>query len=373
MMQHIKKIIEDTIQSGKIVGASVIIAKESDIVLETHAGFAKRELNQPVTENTLFRLASMTKPIVSAVALALVEKGILQLDAPITTWLPDFKPTLADGTSATITLRHLLTHTSGLSYGFLQVNNEPYSSYGISDGLDDSVLSIDENLKRLAKAPLLFEPGTRWHYSLATDVLGGLLEKACDQPLSTIVEEYVTKPLAMKNTAFYLDNIDNLARAYVDSDQEPRLMDLHDSVQLPDAGKILFTPCRVGMKNIYASGGAGLASTARDYLKFLEAIRMGGAPILTHASNEAFMRDAVHPLDVEIRGVGVGFSLGYFVIRDSKLANTLRPAGSVDFGSAYGCFSFVDPINAISAVMLVNTTLDEANLFTAKITEAIYA
>ena len=131
-MKNVEKVLHEFVDSGKIVGASILVAQHGKVIIEKQAGFADREAKKPVTENTLFRLASMTKPITSAAAMALVEKGVIGLDTLITEWLPNFTPKSPDGTVGKITVRHLLTHTSGLSYGFVSPDNEPYYSAGVS-------------------------------------------------------------------------------------------------------------------------------------------------------------------------------------------------------------------------------------------------
>src|SRR3990167_4241655 len=132
---EINPIIQAAINAERIVGASVMIAQHGKIIFSSHAGWANRETKQPVSEQSIFRLASLTKPIVSAAALALIEKGKLALDTPVTHWLPNFTPKTTDGAIAKITLQHLLTHTAGLTYGFLFADSEPYHSAGVSDGL----------------------------------------------------------------------------------------------------------------------------------------------------------------------------------------------------------------------------------------------
>ena len=371
-MKAIENVIKNAIESGKVVGASVLVIKEGQTLFESHTGLADRDRQTPVTSQTIFRLASMTKPIATAAALALVEQGVLSLDAFITDWLPDFKPTLADGTPGRITIRHLLTHTSGLSYGFLMLNNEPYYSAGISDGIDETVLSLDDNLARLARVPLLFEPGSNWCYSLSTDVLGAVLAKATGKTIPEIIAEMVTQPLSMQDTVFHLDSIDRLARAYKDDGDTPRLMALHDSVPLPELGDIYYAPCRITNDNAYPSAGAGMAGTARDYALFLEAIRTGGHPILNSSSIALMTEDAVPTFDISVAGPGVGFGMGFSMIRDSVLANTPRHRGSFGWGGVYGGQMFVDPTESLSVVILTNTALEGCFAFADAITQAIY-
>ncbi|SRR5579885_1662481 len=372
----VHQVIEDAVSAGRIVGASVIVAQHGEVILEHHTGWADREEKRPVTEETIFRLASMTKPIVSAATLALVEKDVLSLDTPISCWLPAFTPRLSNGNQAVITLRHLLTHTAGLTYGFLFAENNPLQSAGVSDGIDESVLSLDDNLERLATVPLMFAPGTSWCYSLATDVLGAVLERACNQPLPQIIEEWVTGPLGMKDTTFHLSSHERLAKAYADSHEangSARVMQNKDKVLLEGCGYIHYAPGRITNKQAYPSAGAGMAGTARDYLIFLEALRNGGQPILSRQSVDLLTSDAVKDFDVPAAGPGFGFSMGFAVVRDSQTANTPRHAGSYDWGGVYGTKMFVDPEIGLSAVMLTNTALEGlTGKFSNDVTRAIY-
>jgi CubicO group peptidase (beta-lactamase class C family) len=168
----------------RLVGAVILIHRDGRPFYEKAVGFADREAGKPMSADTVFRLASMTKPIVSAATLACAEAGLLAIDDEVTCFLPDFRPRMPEGDEARITLRHLLTHTSGLSYGFLQPGDSAYEKAGISDGIDRPGISLEDNLRRLGQLRLNFAPGDAWHYSLATDVLGAVVAKASGQSLT---------------------------------------------------------------------------------------------------------------------------------------------------------------------------------------------
>lgn len=372
--EAINTVVADALQAERIVGTSILVAKKGEVICEIHAGFADREASKPVSSQTIFRLASMTKPIVSTVALALIEENFLSLDSPVARWLPSFKPRTMDGKVADISVRHLLTHTSGLTYGFLSSDNEPYFSAGVSDGIDESVLSLEENLERLAKVPLLFAPGSAWCYSLSTDVLGAVIEGVTRNSLAEVVSEYITSPLGMRDTAFGVSEENRLAKAYADSgpDLPARRMKEKDQVLLEGCGPIHYAPGRITNPAAYASGGSGMAGTAVDYLKFLEVIRQGGHPVLSADSVNLLTQDAVAGLDVAAAGPGYGFGMGFAVVRDSVLANTPRNKGSYDWGGVYGTKMFVDPAAELSVVMLTNTALEGLGKFPEDITSAIY-
>ncbi len=161
----------------RVVGAVVLVSEEEGSVYAQAAGLADRASKRPMRRDAIFLLSSLTKPIVAATALAMIEQGILHFDDPVTRWLPDFKPKLADGRAPTITTRHLLTHTAGLGYGFFQPPGSAYHRLSVSDGMDAPGRLLDDNLSRLASAPLAFAPGEGWAYSLALDVLGGVIAR----------------------------------------------------------------------------------------------------------------------------------------------------------------------------------------------------
>ena len=321
-------------------------------------------------EDAVFRLASITKPLVSAAAMRLVEHGVLALDRPVTDWLPDFRPRLPDGTAPPITIDQLLTHTAGLSYRFGEPTGSAYHRLNISDGLDQPGLSLAENLGRLAQAPLACPPGTTWRYSLAIDVLGAAMEKAAGAPLPDLVARLVTGPLGLTDTAFRVTDRSRLAAAYADGQPEPVLMTDGMAVPLWD-GATIFAPSRLLDPASYPSGGAGMAGTADDILAFLEAIRCGGAPILKPETVAVMMRNHLRP-GVEQKP-GWGFGYGWAVLTDPAAGETPQAKGTVRWGGAYGHNWFIDPVNELSVVALANTAFEGMiGRFVTDVRDAVY-
>ncbi len=373
-MKHLRKVIDQALDAGKVIGTSIIIAQHGDVIFETHSGWADCEAKKSVTENTIFRLASLTKPLTSSATFALIEKGLLSLDTSIMEWLPHFTPKAPDGKIYPITIRHLLTHTSGLSYGFYFPHNEPYRSAGVSDGMENNELTLEENVARLAAVPLMFKPGEQWRYSLGIDVLGAVLEKVTGKPLSQVIEQYVTEPLGMKDTSFYVKESRHLATAYFDNSNggEACLMSAEQKVPIENAGDLYFGPDRILNPRAYPSGGGGMASTARDYLQFLEAIRQGGAPILNQTSIACLTQDAVPGYEVALPWPGYGFGMGFGMIRDAEVANSPRSVGSYEWSGAYGNNAFVDPAIGLSVVILTNTAFYGLKEFALNVPRAVY-
>jgi CubicO group peptidase (beta-lactamase class C family) len=372
----IDALVDRFLSAQRLVGVVVLILRDGQPFYSRAAGFADREAGTPMAMDTIFRLASMTKPIVSVATLALAEAGLLDLDDPVTAFLPDFSPPGPDGKEAIITIRHLLTHTSGLSYGFLQEGESVYRQAGISDGVDRPGISLEENLRRIAAVPLRFAPGSAWHYSLATDVLGAVLSAASGETLPEIVASRVTRPLGMTDSAFIATQSERLATPYADA-PAPGLAPVRmtDPFVLPqvDGGPVHFSPGRATDASAYASGGAGMVGTAADYIRFLEAIRLGGAPVLSPAGATTLVADAVPGMEIDLSGPGWGFGHGVGHLRDPVAAETPANAGSWAWGGVYGTSCWVDPTGRISAVALTNTALEGTNGdFTREIVKAAY-
>ncbi len=181
--KSVNEVIDRTLEEKRIEGTVIQIALGGNLVYSRPAGWADREQKRPMQENALFRYASVTKPIVSTAALVLISQGKLQLNDLVEKWLPAFRPKLPNGQYASMAVHHLMTHTAGLTYRFFQEEKGTYELAGVSDGMDLAGITLEENLQRLASVPLLYEPGKMWRYSIATDVLGAVIEKVTGMPL----------------------------------------------------------------------------------------------------------------------------------------------------------------------------------------------
>lgn len=364
--------IASALDEKRLVGTVVLVARDGEIIYRRAAGLADREVGLAMREDTIFRLASITKPIVTIAAMRLVEQARIGLDDPVTRWLPEFRPRLPDGGEATIRIRHLLTHTSGLGYSFSEEDGGPYISAGISDGLDQPGLPLAENLRRIASVSLRFAPGSDWQYSLAMDVLGGVIEAETGMPLGEAIAELVTRPLGLADTAFSVRDRSRLAAAYMDASPEPTLMG-ENALVMSQMGPIRFAPNRIFDPASYHSGGAGMAGTATDVLSVLETIRRGGAPLLSNETVQTMAMDQAggHRQQHE---PGSGFGFGWSVIADPAEAGVPFPKGTLKWGGVYGHSWFIDPVNGLTVVALTNTTLEGMwGKFTVDLRQAIYA
>jgi CubicO group peptidase (beta-lactamase class C family) len=303
--------------------------------------------------------------------MRLIEQGRIGLDDPVTRWLPDFRPRLKDGSEPIIRIRDLLTHTSGLAYSFME-KDSPYLKAGVSDGIAEPGLSLEDNLNRLASVPLLFPPATKWQYSLAIDVLGGVIEKELGVRLGEAVEQLVMLPLGLRDTAFQVTDCERLAAAYMDALPEPKRME--DEASIPAfEGVVKFAPDRIFDPKSYHSGGGGMAGTAHDVLTILETIRKGGAPLLSAETVAQMTRDQAHGLRQQ-QYPGFGFGFGWAVVTDPVVANVPWSKGTYRWGGVYGHQWFVDPHKELTVVALTNTALEGmSGQFTLDLRDAIYA
>jgi CubicO group peptidase (beta-lactamase class C family) len=368
---RLDQVIERTLEERRIVGTVVLVAKGGEIAYSRAAGFADREAGRSMREDCIFLLASVAKPIVTAAALRLIEDGRISLGDSVRRWLPEFAPRLADGSVPEITIHHLLTHSAGLSYVFMEDQDGPYHRLRISSGFDRTDADLDEIVRRISAAPLAYEPGKGWGYSMAIDVLGAVIEKATRQSLPRVVADLVLKPLGMKDTGFEIVDSNRLVTHYADGDPKPRPIAADDRVNF--FGKpVEFSPVRLLERDskAFPSGGAGMAGTASDVLKFLETVRAGGLL-------QPETRSAMFKVQAQTRGQAEGpgweFGFGGAVLADPKAAGTPQARGTLQWNGAYGHKWFIDPTNDLTVVALTNTTFEGmVGRFTVDVRNAVY-
>ncbi|WP_240655435.1 serine hydrolase domain-containing protein [Paraburkholderia phosphatilytica] len=377
---RVDAVIDAALAKQSLVGTVVLIAHDGDVVYRRAAGFADRETQRAMREDTVFRYASLTKPIVTVAALRLVEAGVLRADDPVTRWLPAFRPQLADGTEPVITVHQLLTHTSGLGYGFQEPPDAPYRTFDVLDGMEYVPgATLADNLQRLAAAPLFAAPGSGFRYSLSLDVLGAVIERATGSALPEVVERLVTGPLKMGDTAFHAREPERLAVPYADARAErgetgPQRMNGDTVVPMPEGlGTTLrFSPDRALDASAYPSGGAGMVGTAEDFLRFLEAVRTGGAPFAEPSTAKRMFEPHVGA-EAEVIGPGWGFGYGGALLVDPAPTSAPMNAGTLLWGGVYGHMWFVDRAARLSVVALTDTAFEGMiGGFTVEIQRAVY-
>jgi CubicO group peptidase (beta-lactamase class C family) len=336
------------VAAGKIAGAYLMIGRHGKVAFQEGFGVQGPGQTTPMSDETIFRVFSMTKPIVSVTAMTLVEEGKLDLDAPVSKYLPEYanlRVWQADGTSVPASkpmlVRNLMSHTSGLIYGFIQPTT-PISQAWAAGGENRNDLTAREYAKVIAKLPLRSEPGTAWYYSRSTDVLGAVVEVAGGKPLDVLVRERVTAPLGMTDTAFFQQEARRARFA------EPAKGDATIYYDYAKPTPLL-------------SAGGGLSSTAEDYLRFVLMLEGGGqykgVRILKTATLERMRQDETTP---EMRkaglffpGAGMGFGLGFSLVEDDKVQ---RPGdGTFSWWGIAGTEFWVDPKNDVFMVFMVQS------------------
>ncbi len=352
--------------AGRVVGTVVLVQDHGKLVYARAAGHADREAGTPMALDTVFRWASLTKPVVAVTALALIERGRLDLRDPVTRFLPAFTPRLPDGSAPPISVQHLLTHTAGLAYPSL-APDDPYVVAGVSSGLDQPGMSMEENLHRIASAPLYFRPGSAWRYSVATDVLGAIIAVVHGGSLADAVATFVTEPLRMRDSGFIVQEPARLAVPYADGD--PGAVRMHEPHQVQD---LVFSPARAFDQRSFQSGGGGMVGTAEDFMIFLDSLRGDGAPILTRATVELASTNQIGSLrNDEEPGWGFGHLSGVLV--DPEHARSPASVGTLSWGGVYGHSWFYDPLADLSVVGLTNTALEGCSgSFPAEVQRAVY-
>ncbi|WP_293901071.1 serine hydrolase domain-containing protein [Phenylobacterium sp.] len=349
-------LVDAALAEQRIAGAVVLVAKDGALAYARAAGQSDRETGQAMTPDTIFRASSLTKPIVTAAFLSLVEDEVMGLDDPVIRWLPGFQPAF-QGQVPTITLRQLLTHTAGLSYGFMQPDDGPYLTLGVSDGMDQPGLGFPEELARITEAGLVFPPGAAWLYSVGLDVLGAAIEAATGKTLPQVVAERVTEKVGMADTGFGVSDRARLATAYADGPPPVRMGQTH-TVPFAELSGIKFAPDRLFDPGSFPSGGAGMTCSAPDFISFLEAIRTGGRPIVTQATASSMLTNQTGGHLIVTSGPGWGFGFGGAVMLDPVPSESPLPAGAWMWGGVYGHSWFVDPASQLSFVLMTNTSTE---------------
>ncbi|WP_426240650.1 serine hydrolase domain-containing protein [Pararhizobium sp. DWP1-1-3] len=366
---RLNQVIDRFLETGKITGTVVLAYQHGQPLFRRAAGFADREAGEPVEFDTIFRLASLTKPIVAATALSMIDRGLLSVSDRVARHLPWFQPKTPDGVAANMSIHHLLTHTSGLVY---DVTLEHLADgQAITCGLLNTDLDFEANFSRHNAVPLAFAPGTAWAYSFATDILGAVIAKVHGGTLEDAVVTYVAGPLGMADSRFHVTDPTRLAVPYADA--HPAAIRMTDPYFAPgEAGWTLgFSPSRIFNPKAFQSGGAGMVGTAGDFLAFLEALRTGGGAVLKPETVGLGLSNRIGALVSD-----PGCSFGYFgaVVEDPAEAVTPQAAGTIRWGGVYGHSWFIDQANGLAVLSMSNNALEGCmGEFPGRIVEAVYA
>jgi len=354
------------VDTGKLAGMVSLVARRGEIAHLAAFGRRDAEAGTPMTTDTVFRIYSMTKPIVSVALLSLYEEGRFQLDDPVSRFIPSWADlkVWSDGTpdSYTVTfperemqIRDLLTHTSGLTYGFM--NRHPLDALYRRRGVErEGSATTQEMIDKLAELPLRFSPGTQWSYSVATDVCGYLCEVISGRPLDEFLAERIFRPLGMVDTGFWVrpDQAHRLAANYAWTAREPLLL-----FDAPATSTYLTPPT-------FLSGGGGLVSTAHDYLRFAQMLanrgELGGQRVLgrktveylssNHLPGNADLASMGQRVFSEVSYEGIGFGLGVSVTLDPAKAGAVGSVGDHGWGGAASTVFWVDRSEELVVILL---------------------
>ena len=360
---RIGSVLQKEIADGKLPGAVVVVARKGRIVYQGAWGFQDPAKKIPMRTDSLFRIYSMTKPIVSVAALMLVEDGVIQLTDPVSKFLPAFKDMKVSNGQAEVaadrpmTVQDLLRHTAGLAYGEIAKNAKVKEDLVKAGLVQPGVIDFDargmtgaEQVERLAKIPLIHQPGTTWEYSLASDLLGRVVEAASGKRMGDFVEERIFKPLRMVDTGFWVPEgkIGRLAEPF---DKDP-------ATGTPN--KLIDVSKRPGND----SGGAGGISTAADYLRFAQMMANGGVldgqRILSRATVRLMTSDHLGtriafnpgPGELLLGTPGYTFGLGFSVRQGDGVAGVHGSAGEFMWAGYAGTYFWVDPKEQLVAVYM---------------------
>ena len=354
------------VDAEKIPCALMQVADRDGVVYQDVYGWADVEEQRPIAIDSIFRIYSMTKPITSIALMQLYEEGELLLEDPVERYLPEFaNPQVMVGgndvspvtrpAARSITIRDLLTHCSGLTYGFLRQTpvDALYRKHGLGD-FSATDYSLRDGMKRMADLPLLFEPGTSWNYSMSTDVCGAVVEAIAGVPLSEVFAERIFEPLSMIDTGFSVpaESADRFTSLYAPMPGMKRIDEAASSDYLSEPS--------------FLSGGGGLVSTIGDYQKFASMLLANGEGpsgqiigrrtleymATNHLPGGKMLNELGQSNFAEVAMDGMGFGLGFSVVEDPAANGSMCSKGEFAWGGAASTAFWIDPVEEITAIFM---------------------
>ena len=360
-LERVDRMLKGYVDRREIPGAVGLIARHGKVVYHKSFGYRDIESNAPMANDVIFRIASMTKPITSVAAMMLWEEGQFQLRDPISKFLPEFAdmevalpvepgdsargPYKIAEASRPITVQHLLTHTAGLANPYRGATRNLYNDLRTERKPGGTV---GDYVTALSKLPLNFEPGERWEYGPATDVVGRLVEVLSGMTLADYFETKIFRPLGMEDTHFYLprSKVPRLAALYRPNDEGK--IELQER---PDENSRW-----VKEPHVYFSGGGGLVSTTADYLRFHQMMLNGGEldgiRILSPRTVRLMTTNHTGNLAIWLRGAGYGFAIGYSVSVDQGQTAMPSAEGTYNWGGAFCTVFWVDPADQLIGILM---------------------
>lgn len=357
-LERIGTAMQRYVDEKKLAGMVTLVARRGAVVQFEEFGLQDIQTGMPMELDTIFRIYSMTKPITSVALMMLYEHGLFHLNDPVTRFLPEFKKVKVwmDGGELVdpireITIHDLLTHTAGLSYGEYKDTHLPVDKlYDQADILYNPAISLQEMVRRIANLPLAYQPAQRWWYSVATDVVGYLVEVISDMPLGDFFAEEILGPLGMKDTAFSVppEKADRFATQYGKTEKGNL--------------EVLDTTLGVDYSNVRLhSGGHGLVSTAADYLRFAQLVlnkgELDGVRLLGRKTVELMtinhLPAALLPITMGDPWPGFGYGLGIGVLMDLAQSGIMGSVGNIRWSGWANTHFWVDPQEQLIGILLL--------------------
>ncbi len=376
-LNRIDVLVNQYIDDGKFPGAVVQISRKGKTVYSKSYGSSDIEGNLPMNIDNIFRIASQTKAITTVALMTLYEHGKFLLDDPVHLYIPEFEdPTIlvsldretgkmvTEPAKGQITIRHLLTHTSGIGYGFINPDLKYiYDKNGVIDGLKPTNETLDRVIPKLGEQPVLFEPGERWEYGLNTDVAGYLVEVLSGQSLADYFEEHIFQPLGMEDTYFYLPD-----------DKSTRLVPVYSSTEegfdLPEGNE---TNYPIEGSKTYFSGGGGLSSTAKDYSIFMEMLlndgKFNGAQVIGKKTIELMITNQIGDLSI---WDGSSFGLGFRLTGKEQVHESPSSIGNYEWGGIFNTRYWLDPKEDLTVAVMLQMLPFEHPEFHQKMQVLVY-
>jgi CubicO group peptidase (beta-lactamase class C family) len=356
-LERVKNLVQSAVDKNQTAGAIVLIARQGKVAYLQTFGRLNARADKPMPRDAIFRIHSMTKPITTAAALLLYEEGKFKLDYPVSTYLPEFKGLRVHSGKGDetveakheMTIRDLMRHTSGLTYGM--PNGTAVDKMYIAKGIDGPDLSLVEMVTTLGKLPLQNQPGTRFHYSISTDVLARLIEVLSGKPIDEFLQDRIFRPLDMRDTGFIVpdDKLSRFAASHRSGDK--------GVLQVVDDP----ATSRYRTRRKYLSGGGGLVSTARDYARFCQMLLNGGelqgVRLFRSETVKEMTRNQlpIEALPMRLNGFplpGTGFGLGVSVRLDTKSSTPDPAAGEFGWNGAASTYFWVAPNSEMVVIVL---------------------
>ncbi len=339
-LERIRPVMQSYVDKGQVSGFLTVVARHGKIVHFETIGMRDVEGSKPVEPDTIFRIYSMSKPITSVAVMMLYEEGHFQLTTPVSQFIPEFENMKVYNEDQTevldakkkITIKHLLMHTAGLTYGW---GNKPVDALYREAKIREPGSTLVDMVEKLSKIPLVHEPGEKWTYSVSTDVLGYFVEVVSGMPFEEFLQTRIFSPLGMVDTAFSVpsEKVDRFAALY-----RPTKENGLERTRRP--------ALEVDEYTFFPSGGGGLVSTAADYMRFSQMLLNGGeldgVRILGKKTVE-LMRYPHH---------NNRFGLGFRIITDENPPNTLESVGSFSWSGAAATTFWIDPHEEVVAVLM---------------------